>query len=173
MLKIHLAGLSLGELDAEHFLLSDAGEVRIVNFGRANVHKCHAKKELDVQAWEPKQQDYDCNELYLLMQEFELWTPGSFTFLNSEWPIFSYPTYEHLVEFYFRCPPHHPAMIEEVEEFAQEAREALDRFYAQYEERFPLIGDPRMIKPKAGNDSNTASSPSLGRRLQQFFSSAR
>lgn len=48
MLDIHFAGIRHNDFDDDHILVSDQGEIRIVDFDQATEHKCGAKDDINV-----------------------------------------------------------------------------------------------------------------------------
>ncbi|GJE91883.1 hypothetical protein PsYK624_080340 [Phanerochaete sordida] len=145
MLKIHFSGLRHCAFRDEHVLVSADGQVRIVDFARACEHDCDASPKITVWEWEPSRSSYGCNEMYDVMRLLGLWTPGFFPFMGTYVHIFSFPYHEDLAKWYLEklSSSRAPNIVEEI---TQRAKETLEHYYAQYEDRFPHIGDPRKLK---------------------------
>ncbi|GJE91876.1 hypothetical protein PsYK624_080270 [Phanerochaete sordida] len=146
MLDIHFAGLKHNNFDDDHILVSERGEVRIIDFDQATAHTCSAKDDINVWGYEQSEVKFGCFEMCDVINELELWTPVAVTLLGMGFGIFSYPTPDLLAAEYLRGMGLLKDCVED--KVKQKAKEALDKYYAKYGERFQTIGHPKDIKKK-------------------------
>ncbi|GJE91877.1 hypothetical protein PsYK624_080280 [Phanerochaete sordida] len=147
MLELHFAGLNHNNFDDDHILVSERGEVRIIDFDQATAHTCNAKDDINVWGSEQSEVKFGCIEMCEVIKLLELWTPVFVPLQGTEFWVFSYPTPDLLVERYVsRMGTQRDPAFEE--RLRQEAKEVLDEYYAKYADRFKNIGHPVDIKKK-------------------------
>ena len=86
-MAIHQAGVYQGDFDDDNVLVSDNGEVCIVDFDQAREHDCRCVMKVTVFDYAPSKYHFGCNELYDAVQLLDLWTPGKQHTISAQLPI--------------------------------------------------------------------------------------
>lgn len=162
--KIHDAHVLHGDFELRHVLSrpNDA-QVYIVDFECASDgHVCKRDQaSLRKYEWKPSKGIFGCDELFDAACDLRIWTPcrplvlavvtammtffsaiGVVRFNGNPVYIWTNPTSDSYIRW---CKAHE--FQPDLDKLRKEADSVLEDFYNRYQDRFPLIGDPRQGGP--------------------------
>ncbi|KAH9923110.1 hypothetical protein B0H21DRAFT_160626 [Amylocystis lapponica] len=87
LIRVHLAGVQHGDFNVNNVVFSSRGMPFIIDFDRAEEHKCERGMKINIHGVEPNREDFACDELFDACERLDLWTPRWISFLNIARPL--------------------------------------------------------------------------------------